>query len=201
LGADPFYLSLRTTLVGGCAFGLRMVTQKLFLVFTILLLGCGGTVVADNLTTSGNWTYFADTVMGGKSSGTAERLNVNGRSAIKLTGNVTTENNGGFIQVRRAIAVGQESDFEGLSFETKGNGEIYYIHIRNGSSRLPWQYYSASFRTSENWETIKIPFSDFQRSGSFMAKSLKKKTINSIGLVAYGKDHQALVLISNLLFY
>ena len=48
---------------------------------------------------------------------------------------------------------------------------------------------------------MKIPFSRFERSGSLMAKSLKKNTINSIGLVAYGKDHQALVLLSNLSFY
>jgi len=178
-----------------------MSAQLLFSIFVALLLSWGSAVAADDLSRMGNWVYFADTVMGGNSSGTAERVNVSGRSAIKLSGNVTTENNGGFIQVRRELETGQDTDIEGISFETKGNGETYYIHIRNGSSRLPWQYYSASFQTSENWETVKIRLSDFQRSGSFMAKSLKKKTINSIGLVAYGKDHQALVLISNLKFY
>ena len=178
-----------------------MATRLLYSIFAILSLSWGSAVVADDLSQLGNWTYFADTVMGGKSSGTAERVNVNGRAAIKLSGNVTTENNGGFIQVRRELEGGQNTDIEGISFETKGNGENYYIHIRNGSSRLPWQYYSASFRTSSNWETVKIRFTDFQRSGAFMAKSLKKKTIDSIGIVAYGKDHQALVLISNLKFY
>lgn len=178
-----------------------MVTQRLFSVFAILLIGWGGTLAADDLSTSGNWAYFADTVMGGKSTGTAERVTVDGRAAIKLTGNVTTENNGGFIQVRREIKFSQVSDFEGISFETKGNGDTYYIHIRNGSSRLPWQFYSASFQTSDDWQTVSIPFSTFQRSGTFMSKSLKKKSINSIGLVAYGKDHQALVLIYNLTFY
>ena len=178
-----------------------MVTRLLFSIFAIISMNWGNALIANDLSGSGNWVYFADTVMGGKSSGGAERVNVDGRAAIKLTGNVTTENNGGFVQVRRELESGQDTDIEGISFETKGNGETYYIHIRNGSSRLPWQYYSASFRTSENWETVKIQFSDFQRSGSFMAKSLKKKTINSIGLVAYGKDHQALVLISNLKFY
>ena len=178
-----------------------MGAQLLLPIFVVLSLSWSSAVKADDLSRLGNWVYFADTVMGGKSSGAAERVNVDGRAAIKLTGNVTTENNGGFVQVRRELESGQDTDIEGISFETKGNGETYYIHIRNGSSRLPWQYYSTSFRTSENWETVKIRFSDFQRSGSFMAKSLKKKTINSIGLVAYGKDHQALVLISNLKFY
>ena len=178
-----------------------MFTRLLFSTFVILSLSWGSTLAADDLSTSRNWVYFADTVMGGKSTGMAERVNVDGRAAIKLSGIVTTENNGGFVQVRREIDAGRASEFEGLSFKAKGNGETYYIHIRNGSSRLPWQYYSASFQRSDNWETVKIPFSKFERSGSFMAKSLKKNTINSIGLVAYGKDHQALVLLSNLSFY
>jgi len=178
-----------------------MVARLLFSIFVVLSLSWSSALKANDLSRLGNWVYFADTVMGGKSSGEAERVNVDGRAAIKLSGNVTTENNGGFIQVRRELESGQDTDIEGISFETKGNGETYYIHIRNGSSRLPWQYYSASFRTSENWETVKIQFSDFQRSGSFMAKSLKKKTTDSIGIVAHGKDHQALVLISYLKFY
>ena len=178
-----------------------MVAKRLLLMFALTSFCWGGVVIAEDLSTSGNWVYFSDTVMGGRSSGTAERVNVDGSAAIKLTGNVTTENNGGFIQVRREIDAGHASDFDGLLLKAKGNGETYYIHIRNGSSRLPWQYYSASFQTSGNWESVNIPFSRFERSGSFMSKSLKKNTISSIGLVAYGKDHQALVLLSNLSFY
>lgn len=178
-----------------------MFTRLLFSTFFILSLSWGSTLAADDLSTSRNWVYFADTVMGGKSTGMAERVNVDGRAAIKLSGIVTTENNGGFVQVRREIKSGQASDFEGLSFETKGNGDTYYIHIRNGSSRLPWQYYSASFQTSDEWQKVKIPFSSFERSGTFMARLLNRDTINSIGLVAYGKDHKALVLVSNLSFY
>ena len=178
-----------------------MGAQLLLPIFVVLSLSWSSAVKADDLSRLGNWVYFADTVMGGKSSGAAERVNVDGRAAIKLTGNVTTENNGGFIQVRRELESGQDTDIEGISFETKGNGETYYIHIRNGSSRLPWQYYSASFQTSGEWQKVKIPFSSFERSGTFMARLLNRDTVNSIGLVAYGKDHKALVLVSNLSFY
>ena len=178
-----------------------MFGKRISIVFVVASLVLGHVAVADNLSSSGTCVYFADTVMGGKSQGAAERLDIDGRVAIKLTGSVTTANNGGFVQVRRDVNTGQASDFDGISFETQGNGETYYIHIRNGSSRLPWQYYSASFITSDTWRTVEIPFSNFERSGSFMSKSLKKTTINSLGLVAYGKDHQALVLISNLSFY
>ena len=178
-----------------------MGAQLLLPIFVVLSLSWSSAVKADDLSRLGNWVYLADTVMGGKSSGTAERVNVDGRAAIKLSGNVTTENNGGFIQVRRELESGQDTDIEGISFETKGNGETYYIHIRNGSSRLPWQYYSASFQTSGEWQKVKIPFSSFERSGTFMARLLNRDTVNSIGLVAYGKDHKALVLVSNLSFY
>lgn len=178
-----------------------MYAKRLGLIFAVLSLGWGDSVAANDLTTSGNWVYFSDTVMGGRSSGAAKRTTDDGRATIELTGNVTTANNGGFVQVRRDIGSGQASDFEGISFETKGNGEIYYIHIRNGSSRLPWQYYAARFPTSETWSVVKIPFSNFERSGSFMSKTLRKNSIKSIGLVAYGRDHQARVSISNLSFY
>ncbi|MGB0772813.1 MAG: CIA30 family protein, partial [Paracoccaceae bacterium] len=102
-----------------------MVAKRLLLMFALASLCWGGAVIAEDLSTSGNWVYFSDTVMGGRSSGTAERVNVDDRAAIKLTGNVTTENNGGFVQVRREIDAGRASEFEGLTFKVKGNGETY----------------------------------------------------------------------------
>ena len=74
-----------------------MFAKRLLLMFALASLCWGGAVIADDLSTSGNWVYFSDTVMGGRSSGTAERVNVDGQAAIKLTGNVTTENKGGFV--------------------------------------------------------------------------------------------------------
>ena len=75
--------------------------------------------------------------------------------------------------------------------KVKGNGEIYYLHIRNASARLPWHYYTASFQTSEKWKDITIPFDEFEKSATFMPRKLKADTIKTIGLVAYGKDHNA----------
>ena len=89
-----------------------MAAKRLLLMFALASLCWGSAVTANDLSTSGNWVYFSDTVMGGRSSGAAERVNVDGRAAIKLTGNVTTENNGGFVQVRREIDAGRASEFE-----------------------------------------------------------------------------------------
>jgi hypothetical protein len=56
--------------------------------------------VAQNLITSERWVYLADTVMGGVSEGSANIIDTPEGKAIKLFGKVSTQNNGGFIQVR-----------------------------------------------------------------------------------------------------
>ena len=63
---------------------------------------CGG-AMAENLIRTGQWSYFADTVMGGVSVGTAEFKSNGSDKTIRLTGEVSTANNGGFIQVRSSI--------------------------------------------------------------------------------------------------
>ena len=152
---------------------------------------------AKNLVYENNWAYLADTVMGGVSQGGAEFA----AGALRLTGQVSTKNNGGFIQVRTRIDPSETSDKTGIKIKVKGNGEIYYLHIRNASARLPWHYYTASFQTSEKWKEITIPFDEFEKSATFMPRKLKADTIKTIGLVAYGKDHKADVSIANLEFY
>ena len=52
--------------------------------------------------------------------------------------------------------------FLSVKIKVKGNGDIYYLHVRNASARLPWQYYTASFKTSEKWKDITISFDDLK---------------------------------------
>ena len=61
--------------------------------------------ILDDLTNPGitsqgeRWTFITDGVMGGLSEGNAEISSIDGVPCYKMTGNVTTENNGGFIPV------------------------------------------------------------------------------------------------------
>ena len=164
---------------------------------TVLMFIMSNAVKAKNLVYENNWAYLADTVMGGVSQGGA----VFSAGALRLTGQVSTKNNGGFIQIRTRVdptlAVGKS----GIKIKVKGNGDVYYIHVRNASARLPWQYYTASFQTSEKWKDIAIPFDEFEKSATLMPRKLKPASIKTIGLVAYGKDHDADVSIANLEFY
>ena len=163
----------------------------------VLVFTMSNAVNAKNLVYENNWAYLADTVMGGVSQGGAEFAS----GALRLTGQVSTKNNGGFIQVRTRIDPIEAKGRTGLKIKVKGNGEIYYLHIRNASARLPWHYYTANFSTNEKWKEVTIPFDQFEKSATFMPKKLNPDTIRTIGLVAYGKDHKADVSIANLEFY
>ena len=162
-----------------------------------LIMGMVSAESAKNLVYENNWAYLADTVMGGVSQGSAEFA----AGALRLTGKVSTKNNGGFIQVRTRIDQTETVGKSGIKIKVKGNGDIYYLHIRNASARLPWQYYTTSFQTSEKWKDIIIPFDEFEKSATLMPRKLKSESIKTIGLVAYGKDHEADVSIANLEFY
>ena len=169
----------------------------LLLHLTVWMLGMSSTANAKNLVYENNWAYLADTVMGGVSRGGAEFS----AGALRLTGQVSTKNNGGFIQVRTRIDPTETVGKSGIKIKVKGNGDVYYLHVRNASARLPWQYYTASFKTSEKWKDISISFDEFEKSATLMPRKLKPETIKTIGLVAFGKDHEADVSIANLEFY
>ena len=96
----------------------------------VLMLSMSNTASAKNLVYENNWAYLADTVMGGVSQGGAEFS----AGALRLTGQVSTKNNGGFIQVRTRIDPTETVGKSGIKIKVKGNGDVYYLHVRNSSS-------------------------------------------------------------------
>ena len=150
------------------------------------------------------WQFYTDRVMGGVSEGGASvRLGSEG-PYVRLEGSVSTANNGGFIQIRRKVSE-QSRDAKGILLKVRGNGEAYYIHVNTSETIfLPQQYrfyYQASFPTSKNWSEVKIPFSTFKRSSTQISKYLNGKNLKTIGLLAYGRNHNALLEIKYLSFY
>ena len=165
-----------------------------------LIFICGG-VLADNLIKLSQWSYFSDTVMGGVSEGTASFETSNSERVLRLTGLVSTKNNGGFVQVRSIVPNGMAEAKTGIKMKVKGNGEMYYLHIRNSSTQLPWHYYQQGFNTTENWQEVILPFKSFEKSSSLMWSKMKESTIKTIGIVAYGKDYKADISVMSLEFY
>ncbi len=152
---------------------------------------------------SKEWVFFTDRVMGGRSSGSLSIKEESGIKFYRMTGDVSTENNGGFIQFRTNLNRNSliDKNFEGISLMVRGNNEDYNIHIRTGSTFLPWQYYSVTFFADENWTQIRLPFNTFERSNFYQAKTFKDSDIRTLGIVAYGKDYFADLDISLIEFY
>ena len=83
----------------------------------------------------------------------------------------------------------------------RGNSQRYYIHLRTRGTMLPWQYYQAEFDVSEEWQIFRLPLTDFKPSGSWLGKSPSPRSIRSLGIVAYGRDHRAGIDVDEIGFY
>jgi hypothetical protein len=147
------------------------------------------------------WSYVSDQVMGGISQGQLVFKTEEGESYAHMTGQVSTENNGGFIQFRSSIPKGTTASASGVTLKVRGNSQQYYIHLRSSGTLLPWQYYQASFQVTDQWQTINIPLIDFAASGKWLRKQIKPSSIRSIGVAAFGRDHNADIQISEIGFY
>ena len=161
------------------------------------------TSVVDNLisVTDPRWSFISDEVMGGISSGGFEFKTHDGKFYIEMTGRVSTENNGGFIQVRRAIEDDASSGITGVTITVRGNGQPYFVHLRTRWTLLPWQYYQARFETSELWKEVRLPFSAFNPSSRILPSTVNRSALKSLGVVAFGRDHDAMVSIKEIGFY
>ena len=140
--------------------------------------------------------------MGGLSSGKVIIENNNNRKYYRMVGNVTTENNGGFIQMRVEIKPSIPSNsYQGVYLETFGNMFKYAIHIRTPYTKLPWQYYSSKFTAKNKWEKIKLPFNNFKKSNFYQPKNLSNQKIKSIGLVAAFENFKADICLAKIGLY
>ena len=70
---------------------------------------------------------------------------------------------------------------------------------------LPQQYryyYQAIFPTSKDWTEVKLPFStEFKRSNAKISKYFNGEQVRTIGILAYGKEHNAFLEVNYLSFY
>ena len=149
------------------------------------------------------WQYISDQTMGGVSNGQAILDKDSDMIFARLTGNVSTANNGGFIQIRTNFSfvdlINTNKDLKGVRLNTKGNGETYHIFIRTSEDRSYRDFYSATFTTNENWEIVDLPFSEFKHR--YSNKSLDGNDIRTFGIVAYGRDFFSDVSVSEIIFY
>ena len=147
------------------------------------------------------WQYVSDQVMGGVSNGKVEFKDPYNEPYAVLNGQVSTENNGGFIQMRTRVDRGLVAEAKGVYIRARGNNQRYYIHLRTTGTRLPWQYYQASFDVTDDWQNFKLPLELFAPSSNWLRNKVKAQSIRSIGIVAFGRDHRADVEVAEIGFF
>lgn len=149
------------------------------------------------------WRFFSDRVMGGISRGEATHDRVDGRRALRLTGDVSLENNGGFIQVALDLAGGDRlldaSAFAGVELTLRGDGADYAVNLRSADLRYPWQSYRATVPGIASWTTHRLPFDSFLPHRT--DRPLNPARLRRIGIIAIGEARRVDVAIAELRFF
>lgn len=168
----------------------------------------GSTLTIDDFKTPGQsalgtqWQGFTDQVMGGVSTIEAGFLIEDEKVILRMTGEVSLENNGGFVQVRLPLAKFGGLDatmYTGIAIETRGVPGSYYIHLRTGESRLPWQYYAAQVPVSEEWTRHEIPFSAFEAES--IRRGINPGDLRSLAVVGAKEEFEADIYVSRIELY
>lgn len=147
-----------------------------------------------------NWEYVADTVMGGVSRGQAKPVEINGRTATRLTGEVSLDNNGGFVQIAFDVqddgGTFDASAWTGLKLDVQGNGEAYDLRLRTDQITRPWQSFRAAFTAPNTWTTVSIPFSALTPHRTEVR--FDPARLRRIGILAIGREMQADIAVSKV---
>ena len=148
-----------------------------------------------------NWEFVADTVMGGVSTG---KVTWDADSKVaRLTGDVSLENNGGFVQMAADFADGRQlfdaSGYDGVELELRGNGEVYDLRLRTDALTRPWQSFRTDIVAPAEWAVVRVPFTAFKAhrtDANFDASRLRR-----VGILAIGRVFSADVSVRSFRFY
>ncbi|GGD42365.1 CIA30 family protein [Muriicola marianensis] len=113
------------------------------------------------------WRIVNDGVMGGLSKG---KLTLSEQGHGVFTGFVSLENNGGFTMIQHAFRPVEATHFTSLEIRLKGDGKKYQVRLK--SSPTQYYNYSHTVSTTGEWQSIKIPFSEFRPQ--FRGRQLSK---------------------------
>lgn len=148
------------------------------------------------------WRAVSDTLMGGVSRAELTPAQVAGKECMHLTGEVSLENNGGFVQASIDLSsngILDASAYRGISLEVFGNNESYNLHLRSTNTTLVWQSYRASFFAPASWQKISISFEPF--APHRLNSTLDSSQLKRLGIVAIGRTMSANLCFRNVEFF
>jgi len=165
--------------------------------------------IIDNRTTDSlnsslglEWRLFTDQVMGGLSTGNLSPDTYRNRSCLRMQGDISTQNNGGFVQI--ALPLSKQKNFDasaytGIEIEVAGNNELYNIHLRTSGLLFPWQSYRYSFMATDQWQKIRIPFNAIKPYKT--TRKFRRDQIERLGLVGIGREFHVDLYLAAVKFY
>ena len=149
------------------------------------------------------WRGFSDRVMGGVSNSRFERDVVAGMGCAHLTGNVTRDSGGGFVQMALYLGRGRNgfdaSDWDGLELLVHGNDEKYNVHIRTADAYWYEQSYRATVNVESRWQTIRLPWSAFEAHR--IDEPLDTAAVQRIGLLGWMREFEADIALAEIALY
>ncbi len=149
------------------------------------------------------WRGFSDRVMGGISNADLQAAAVDGKNCIRLTGNVTRESNGGFIQM--AMYFGRSYDeldgsgYKGIELLVYGNNEDYNLHVRTSDCGWYDQSYRTTFFAEPRWQRMRFPWESF--TGNSIDEPLDNARLQRIAILGWMREFQADVALAEIALY
>ena len=149
------------------------------------------------------WRGFSDRVMGGMSDGRLVRTTLAGRSCLRLTGFVTREGNGGFLQMALDLAPWPEdfdaSRYRGIEILVYGNDEHYNMHLRTADVRWYDQSYRAAFHAAPEWQRLRLPWNAFKAHG--LTAELDVQQLRRVGLLGWMREFKVDLALGEIALY
>jgi hypothetical protein len=149
------------------------------------------------------WRGFSDRVMGGISTAELESANVAGKSCIRLTGSVTRESNGGFVQM--ALYFGGENEefnasaYKGVELLIYGNNENYNLHVRTADCGWYDESYRMTFFAEPSWQKVRVPWNAFEANK--VAIALDSSKLQRIAILGWMREFEADVSLAQISLY
>lgn len=149
------------------------------------------------------WRGFSDRVMGGVSDASLNKATVDGKNCMRLTGRVTCESNGGFIQMAMHFGSNDAeldgSAYRGIEMLVYGNNEDYNVHVRTGDCGWYDESYRYTFFAKPEWQQVRIPWDDFKPNG--VKVPLNSGRVNRIAILGWMREFQADIALARISLY
>jgi hypothetical protein len=134
------------------------------------------------------WRIVNDDVMGGISESS---IACTAAGHGLFSGHVSLENNGGFasIQLNTRIQLAKEQKY--IVLRIKGDGKAYEFRMKSEISQ--YESYVHSFATSGEWQTIKLPISEFYpqfRGRRLNSPNFNFNTIQQVSFLIANKQEE-----------